>query len=58
MRRVLILLFIFLSGARAFAQEQNSNIKNLLSAGGKVLYGNEQNSIVVIDYPDNIERVK
>lgn len=58
MRRVLILLFIFLSVARAFAQEQNSNIKNLLSDGGKVLYGNEQNSIVVIDYPDNIERVK
>lgn len=58
MRRVLILLFLFLSGARVFAQEQNSNIKNLLSAGGKVLYGNEQNSIVVIDYPDNIERVK
>lgn len=58
MRRVFIFLFYFLSAACVFAQEQNSNIKSLLSVEGKVLYGNEQNSLVVIDYPENVERVK
>ena len=58
MRRVFIFLFSFFSAVYVFAQEQNSNIKSLLSAEGKVLYGNEQNSLVVIDYPENVERVK
>lgn len=58
MRRVFIFLFSFFSVVYVFAQEQNSNIKSLLSAEGKVLYGNEQNSLVVIDYPENVERVK
>ncbi len=58
MRRVFIILFFLFSPVYIFAQEQNSNIKNLLSSEGKVLYGNEQNSLVVIDYPENVERVK
>src|SRR3989339_68136 len=58
MRRVFIFLFSFFSAVYVFAHEQNSNIKNLLSSEGKVLYGNEQNSLVVIDYPENVERVK
>ena len=58
MKRVFIILFFLFSPAYIFAQEQNSNIKNLLSAEGKVLYGNEQNSLVVIDYPENVERVR
>ena len=58
MRRVFIFLFSFFSAVYVFAQEQNSNIKSLLSVEGKVLYGNEQNSLVVIDYPENVERVK
>ena len=58
MKRVFIILFFLFSPIYVFAQEQNSNIKNLLSSEGKVLYGNEQNSLVVIDYPENVERVK
>ena len=34
-----------------------SDIKSLLSSEGKVLFGNEPNSIMVIDYPENIKRV-
>ncbi|MDO8748861.1 MAG: hypothetical protein Q7J72_07110 [Candidatus Omnitrophota bacterium] len=58
MKRVFIFSLFIFSATSIFAQEQNSKIRNFLSSGGKVLYGNEQNSIVVIDYPDNIERVK
>ena len=39
------------------AQEVSNNIRTLLSNRGKVLYGDETNSIVVIDYPENIKRV-
>lgn len=41
----------------SYAQEISNNSKILLSSQGKVLYGDETNSIVVIDYPKNIERV-
>ena len=58
MKRVFIILFFLFSPIYVFAQEQNSNIKSLLSSSGKVLYGNEPNSIVVIDHPENVERVK
>lgn len=40
-----------------YAQEASNNIKTLLSSRGKVLYGDEPNSIMVIDYPENIKRV-
>lgn len=55
----IILLFLssFLACSLAFAQQISSNIKSLLSSDGKVVYGNEPNSIVVIDYLENIQRV-
>jgi len=34
-----------------------SDIKTLLSGEGKVFFGNEPNSILVIDYPANIKRI-
>jgi type IV pilus secretin PilQ/predicted competence protein len=45
------------AGRRIYAQEASDNIRGLLSSQGKVLYGNEPNSILVIDYPENIQRV-
>lgn len=53
---ILILCFTFIYSF-VYAQDASSNIKTLLSSRGKVLFGDEPNSIVVIDYPDNIERV-
>ena len=55
----IIAIAAFLVGlyTACFAQEASSNIKSLLSSNGKVFYGNEPNAIVVIDYPENIERV-
>jgi type II secretory pathway component GspD/PulD (secretin) len=41
-----------------WAQEVSNNIKGLLSKDGKIIYGNEPNSIVVIDYAQNLERVQ
>lgn len=35
-----------------------STIYDLLSAQGKILPGQEPNTIMVIDYPDNIEKIK
>ena len=51
-----ILCFMFISSLSS-AQEISDNIGSLLSSQGKVLYGNEPNSILVIDYPENIQRV-
>ncbi len=39
------------------AGSESSQVKNLLSSAGKVLFGNEPNSLLVIDYPENINRV-
>ena len=58
MKYAFIFLFSIFSVASVLAQEQNSSIRSLLSSSGKVLYGNEPNSIVVIDHPENVERVK
>ena len=58
MKYAFIFLFSIFSAASVLAQEQNSSIRSLLSHNGKVLYGNEPNSIVVIDHPENVERVK
>ena len=41
-----------------YAQEVSSNIRSLLSSQGKVLFGEESNSIIVIDYLENIRRVE
>lgn len=66
---ILILSFIFVySFSCAQTTDQTSqtgqtstqasmDIKTLLSSSGKVLYGDEPNSIQVIDYPENIQRV-
>lgn len=56
------IVFCFFAGLMVFyvfarAQEASNNIKTLLSTDGKVMYGNEPNSVVVIDYPENIQRV-
>lgn len=53
---ILALIFIFVYSF-ACGQQASSDIKTLLSSEGKVLYGDEPNSIVVVDYPDNIQRV-
>lgn len=42
----------------ANATQVGTNIKSLLSEDGKLLYGNEPNSIVVIDYEDNLRRIE
>jgi type IV pilus assembly protein PilQ len=41
----------------ASAQQVSNNLKTLLSSEGKVLYGDEPNSIMVIDYPENLARI-
>jgi type IV pilus secretin PilQ/predicted competence protein len=57
-------IFVFLAAAVLLlstgvrAQEVSSNIKSLLSKDGKIIYGNEPNSIVVFDYPQNLDRVQ
>lgn len=57
MKRAIIFLFSLFIAVPVFAQEQNSSIQSLLSSNGKVLYGNEPNSIVVIDHPENVKLV-
>lgn len=55
-----LLTAAFLAGnipSLVYAQEVSNNIRTLLSSQGKVLYGDEPNSIIVIDYPENVKRV-
>lgn len=57
MRKIIFILgFIFIYSF-VYGQQVSSNIKTLLSSEGKVLFGNEPNSIVVMDYPENIQRI-
>ncbi len=35
-----------------------SDIKSLLSSEGRILFGSEPNSILVIDYPENIKKIE
>jgi len=53
----LSLLFLLLLNYFSFSQDV-SDITSLLSSEGKVLYGNEPNSILVIDYPENLKRIE
>lgn len=53
----LFLCSVFIATSFVYAQEISSNIKGLLSSEGKILFGNEPNSIVVIDYPQSIQRI-
>jgi type IV pilus secretin PilQ/predicted competence protein len=61
-KKITLFLFLFSVLAPAGLSQnilsEQSNIKSLLSPEGKVLYGNEPNSILVIDYPENINRIE
>ena len=62
MKRCLFLisaLTLFLLGYHSLARAQvvSNNIRSLLSNQGKVVFGDEPNSIIVIDYPENIAQV-
>lgn len=54
--KLLWLLFLFFLPL-TYAQQAHNDINTLLSSQGKVFYGDEPNSIMVIDYPENIQRV-
>ncbi|MFH1339339.1 MAG: hypothetical protein ABIH40_05810 [Candidatus Omnitrophota bacterium] len=64
MRKIKVLVtwavfLLFLVCARSYAETQvASDVQVLLSNQGKVLFGSEPNSIMVIDYPENIQRVQ
>jgi type II secretory pathway component GspD/PulD (secretin) len=58
MKKVSILLLLVCIVTCACAQQVSSNIKSLLSVDGKVLFNDEPNSLVVIDYPENLDRVE
>ena len=57
MKVIILFLCFFLIFSLAYGQEVSSSIKTLLSSQGKVIFGDEPNSIMVIDYPENIQRV-
>jgi len=64
MKKILWLLFYIGIVSTAFAQQQqgapnqiSGSIKGLISSEGRVLFGDEPNSLVVIDYPENLDRV-
>ena len=46
------------SAGSGSASRAASNIKSLLSGRGQVLFGDEPNSLMVIDYPENIKKVE
>jgi Flp pilus assembly secretin CpaC len=51
------------SGGSTFSQDQDaekgvSTVESLLSSSGQILFGDEPNSVMVIDYPENIKRVE
>lgn len=52
-----VVFFVIVSAGLTYAQKSDNNIRSLLSSQGKVLFGDEPNSIIVIDYPDNIRQV-
>jgi len=45
------------AAGRADAGQVSSDIRSLLSGEGKIIYGDEPNSIVAMDYPDNLDRI-
>jgi len=57
--RKIVIFFIFIAAITSFVygQEVSNNLKTLLSSEGKIIYGDEPNSIVVIDHPQNIQRI-
>ncbi|MDD5669743.1 MAG: hypothetical protein PHE58_06945, partial [Candidatus Omnitrophica bacterium] len=64
MKKILCILFCIGIVSTAYAQQQqgtpnqiSGSIKGLISSEGRVLFGDEPNSLVVIDYPENLDRV-
>jgi len=55
---IILVFFLLCSYAsNLYAQQISSDIRLLLSSEGKVFYGEEPNSIMVMDYPENLDRV-
>ncbi len=55
---IILIFFLLCSYAsNLYAQQISSDIRLLLSSEGKVFYGEEPNSIMVMDYPENLDRV-
>ena len=55
---IFLAVFIFIAGNYFVYAQSSSDINKLLSSEGKVLFGDETNSIFVIDYPENIKKVE
>lgn len=51
----LVIVLIFVSSVYG---QNISGITDLLSSEGKVLFGDEPNSILVIDYPENLKKIE
>ncbi|MGE5307491.1 MAG: type II secretion system protein GspD [Deltaproteobacteria bacterium] len=59
MKRLFLTAVLSLTACQMCAAQQvSSNMRSLLSSQGKALYGDEPNSIVVIDYPENIQQIE
>ncbi len=58
MKKISVLLIVLCICSCAHAQQISGNIRSLLSSDGRVLFGDEPNSLVVIDYPENLDRVE
>ncbi len=54
---ILVVVFLSFWAINSHAQQISNDLSSLLSPEGKILYGEEPNSLVVMDYPANIERV-
>lgn len=54
---IFVLFFMFFSVFNSFGQQISTDMRTLLSSEGRVLYGDEPNSILVMDYPENLDRI-
>ena len=45
------------TGTTSTSTQASNQILPLLSSEGKIIFGNEPNSVMVIDYPDNLQRI-
>ncbi|MCF7907593.1 MAG: hypothetical protein K9L86_01790 [Candidatus Omnitrophica bacterium] len=55
--KCLIGFFLILYFAHPGYAQSISNMKSLLSEQGQILFGDEPNSVLIVDYPENIERI-
>ena len=56
--RSIVCFLVAISLAHPGYAQSISNMKSLLSEQGQVLFGDEPNSMLIVDYPENIERVE